>query len=133
MTHWRLLVSKVEKPWGWYEILEQDEGYWIKKIFVKAHQRLSLQAHENREEYWTLLKGRATVLVGNNNMHFGYGDGKFIRPMKSVHIPYTTIHRFMAHEEDCTFIEIAIGKPDEDDIRRFEDIYGREVEKTDVV
>lgn len=110
---------KDKRPWGKWEILEHGKGYWVKKITVKPGQRLSLQYHLNRKEKWTIIKGYGIMTLDLAKKHVCEGD--------QIDIGYRTIHRISnpSEKENLVFIEVALGKPDEDDIIRIEDDYGR--------
>jgi mannose-6-phosphate isomerase-like protein (cupin superfamily) len=108
--------EKVNRPWGWYRILEKKEKLWIKIIFVKKGERLSLQSHENRSEIWAVLKGKIDTVVGNKNQTFGIGG--------IIKIGRQEKHR-LAGLKNSYILEIAFGRPRERDIIRYEDDYGR--------
>ncbi len=109
-----------DKPWGTYEIIASSDSFQSKVIIVKPNQKLSLQSHKHREEHWIIVKGEGMVQL----------DKSFI-PVKigcSVFIPKGENHRITnAHNtEELIFIEVQIGSYlGEDDIVRYEDIYGR--------
>ncbi len=108
-----------DRPWGSFTVLEADKGYKVKKISVKPNQRLSLQYHHHRQEYWTVVKGTALVTVGDicENKHAGM----------SISIPKGAHHR-LANEgtEILEIIEVQYGDYlEEDDIVRLEDDYDR--------
>mgnify|MGYP003391308043 CR=1 FL=1 len=52
-----------ERPWGYYTVLEEGQGYLIKTIQVNPNEKLSLQSHEHRSEHWIVLEGEATVYL----------------------------------------------------------------------
>jgi mannose-6-phosphate isomerase-like protein (cupin superfamily) len=115
-----LLYGNIEyRPWGYYENLVIAVGYKIKRIVVKESSKLSLQSHKFRSEQWTVIKGRARVTVQEKVFDLDQGQ--------STYIPIEAKHRL----ENCTdkpleIIEIQIGEClEESDIKRFEDIYGR--------
>ena len=60
------------RPWGTYTVLEESNGYKIKRIEVKPGSRLSLQKHFHRNEHWIVVSGTATVTVGN--------ETRYVRP-----------------------------------------------------
>ena len=88
----------------------------VKIVKIKPGGRLSLQKHQNRDEEWTVLSGRATATVGDRKYHLHVGDR-------------TTAYRTWVHrlESDtgAELIEISYGEFDEDDIVRLSDDYGR--------
>jgi mannose-1-phosphate guanylyltransferase/mannose-6-phosphate isomerase len=91
----------------------------VKKIGVYPGKRLSLQSHDKRSEHWVIIKGKAKVQIGHD----------FVELTKNQHvyIPKQTLHRMEnIGEEMVEFIETQIGEYlGEDDIKRFEDDYGR--------
>ncbi len=114
-----LTDSVVQRPWGGFCVLEEGEGYKVKRIWVNAGEILSLQTHEQRDEHWVVVKGAADVTLGE----------KIIRLEKnqSVFIPRRAMHRAANPGLDTMeFIEVQIGDYlGEDDIVRYEDRYGR--------
>jgi mannose-6-phosphate isomerase-like protein (cupin superfamily) len=111
---------RVERPWGYYEVLELREFFQIKLLVVNSGKRLSLQSHNFRSEHWHVLSGKGFVTVGSEIQEVG--------PEDSISIPVGVKHRVAAGEGDSlTFIEIQTGTSfDEDDIFRYEDDFGRQ-------
>jgi len=109
----------VHRPWGSYTILEDEDDCKVKRLVVKPGQVLSLQLHHKRSEHWTVVSGTAKVRVGD--------DEFLLEENKSVYIPIKTLHRLEnPTSEDIALIEVQCGSYfGEDDIERFEDIYGR--------
>lgn len=105
----------VPKPWGREEWLVVGERIVMKKLFVSAGYRLSLQYHEHKEEAWLVISGRARVRHGETISVAG--------PGKVVHLPPRTIHRIEAIE-DLEILEVST--PELDDVVRLEDDFGRE-------
>ena len=112
-----------DKPWGSYQVLLSEPNLKVKKITVKAGNRLSLQRHSRREEYWTIISGHGIVTKGFYRPNLDtYSAFKGV----SFHIDKEEIHRIEATTEDIVFIESQIGSYlEEDDIVRFEDDYDR--------
>ena len=108
------------RPWGTYTILEETEGYKIKRIVVKPGKRLSLQKHFHRNEHWIVVSGTATVTVGE--------EIKLVRPNESTYIKMGEIHRLENEGKiPVVLIEAQVGEyTGEDDIVRIEDDYERE-------
>jgi len=107
------------RPWGTWEVLDGDENFCVKRIIVNPKSMLSLQLHHYRSEHWIIVKGEAFVTL----------DEKII-PVKAddaIYIPVQTKHRIENRSDNpMEFIEIQTGDNlDENDIVRFEDIYGR--------
>jgi mannose-1-phosphate guanylyltransferase/mannose-6-phosphate isomerase len=109
----------VFRPWGSYCILEDAEDCKVKRLVVKPGQVLSLQMHQRRAEHWTVIRGVAKVRIGDEEF--------LLRPNESTFIPVQTRHRLEnPGTEDVHLIEVQTGDYfGEDDIVRFEDIYGR--------
>jgi len=111
--------TTVHRPWGSYTILEDEDDCKVKRLVVKPGQVLSLQKHYKRSEHWTVVTGTAKVRVGD--------DEYMLNENESVHIPVETLHRLEnTTDTDIALIEVQCGSYfGEDDIVRYEDIYGR--------
>lgn len=107
------------RPWGTWEVIDCGEGYCVKHIVVKPGGILSLQLHHFRAEHWNIVKGTAVVTLGDDLITKNAGE--------SVYIPVETKHRIQNKtNEPMEFIEVQVGANlDENDIERFEDMYGR--------
>lgn len=107
------------RPWGTYTILEEANGYKIKRIEVKPGKRLSLQKHFHRNEHWIVVSGTATVTVGN--------EIKLIRPNESTYIKMGEVHRLANDGKiPVVLIEAQVGEyMGEDDIVRMDDDFKR--------
>ncbi len=110
----------VERPWGSYTLLEQGEGYKIKKIRVEAGKRLSLQMHRHRSEHWVVISGTARVQRGEEVVD--------ITINQSTYIPRGVKHRLdNPGTVPLEIIEVQNGEyVEETDIVRFDDDYRRE-------
>jgi mannose-1-phosphate guanylyltransferase / mannose-6-phosphate isomerase len=110
---------KVRRPWGTYESLGQGPKHQIKHIMVEPGGRLSLQSHEHRAEHWVVVAGQATITVGNTIADYAVGQHVYIEKQQK--------HRLENHTQDpVTIVEVQIGSYlGEDDIKRFDDVYGR--------
>lgn len=106
-------VIRDDRPWGHFLLFPNN----CKILVVKPGQSLSLQLHHQRDEYWYVLKGQAFVTLGETNQILQEGDDIFI--------PREIKHRLRAVENEVHIYEIPYGIFDEEDIVRFEDIYGR--------
>ncbi len=110
----------VHRPWGCYQGIDQDERYRVKRISVRPGARLSLQMHHHRAEHWIVVKGTARVTCGDKTFLLSENESTYI-PVGEKHclenpgiVP-------------LDLIEIQSGSYlGEDDIVRFEDLYGRE-------
>lgn len=109
----------VARPWGAYTVLEEGPGFKIKRIEVKPGARLSLQSHKYRSEHWVVVKGQARVVNGETDF--------IILANQSTFIPAGHKHRLEnPTDDDLVMIEVQCGEYlGEDDIERYEDIYGR--------
>ena len=119
MTNTYKRGDKDTRPWGTWEVLDTDTNFCVKRICVTPHNQLSLQLHHHRSEHWIVVKGEAKVTLG---------DDIIVRKAnESIYIPVETKHRIEnATDENMEFIEIQTGDNlDENDIVRFEDVYGR--------
>ena len=107
------------RPWGSYELLVSGDGFQVKRIVVKPGERLSLQMHQHRAEHWVVVRGTAEVVNGDETM--------ILTEDQSTYIPIGAKHRLSNPTQDpLELIEVQSGNYlGEDDIVRFEDIYGR--------
>ncbi len=110
---------KTNRPWGGYMVLEEGEGYKIKKIVVNPKKRLSLQAHKFRSEHWVVVKGKAKVTINGKEDILKKGESSFV--------PKKVKHRLEnPSQTPLEIIEVQNGSYlGEDDIVRFEDDHGR--------
>lgn len=111
--------TTVYRPWGQYTVLGEGSGYKLKKIVVSPGQRLSLQLHHHRSEHWIVTGGTAKVTIGENE--------QLVHENESVFVPPVTKHRLENPSQvPLEMIEVQNGKYlEEDDIVRFDDVYGR--------
>ena len=111
--------KKIYRPWGFYETIEESNGWQIKKIEVNPGASLSLQMHNHRSEHWIVVEGDAKVQVNENI--------KFLSKNESIDIPLKSKHRLSnTGKIPLELIEVQTGDYlGEDDIIRFDDIYGR--------
>ncbi len=108
------------RPWGDYQVLDEDSSYKVKRIRVKPGEILSLQSHEKRSEHWTIVSGTATVTLDDSEIE--------LEPNKSIFIPVKSRHRIANNSDSIMiFIEVQVGDYfGEDDIIRYDDKYGRQ-------
>jgi mannose-1-phosphate guanylyltransferase/mannose-6-phosphate isomerase len=110
---------KVYRPWGWYDSIESGEYFQVKRLHVKPGAKLSLQMHHKRAEHWVVVSGTATVVNGEQTLTLNKGESTYI-PLGVTHALENQIN------EPLEIIEVQSGAYlGEDDIVRFEDIYGR--------
>lgn len=116
-TH--LVHKTVYRPWGFYTVIAQGEGFMTKIIHVNPGQKLSVQSHNYRSEHWVVLSGTAKVILEAKEL--------ILSPGHSVDIPLKAIHSLQnPYKEDLEIIEVQKGDPlIEEDIIRYEDMYGR--------
>ena len=116
-TH--LIHKTVYRPWGFYTVIAQGDGFLTKIIHVNTGQKLSVQSHNYRSEHWVVLTGKAKVILE--------GQELILSPGHSVDIPVKAIHSLQnPFEEGLEIIEVQKGDPlIEEDIIRYEDMYGR--------
>ncbi|MGB9711166.1 MAG: mannose-1-phosphate guanylyltransferase/mannose-6-phosphate isomerase [Thermodesulfovibrio sp.] len=111
--------TTVYRPWGSFTLLETGHRYKIKRITVNPGQALSLQMHHHRSEHWIVVRGTAKVKIGEKE--------QFVHENESVYVPKSTLHRLENPGKiPLEIIEVQVGEyVEEDDIKRFEDLYGR--------
>ncbi len=107
------------RPWGYCEVLDEGEGWLLKKLVIHPGQSISLQYHLHRQEHWMFVQGSGYLISGDARGNFGIG---------AIH----TVEKEMTHrivnngEIDVVVIELQTGSIlSEDDIVRLEDQYGR--------
>lgn len=114
-----ILHRTVHRPWGTYTVLEQGEGFKIKRIVVKPGARLSLQSHRHRSEHWVVVSGEAKVVNGETEI--------FLAVNQSTYIACGHKHR-LENPGQAPLVMIEVQSGDylgEDDIVRYDDVYGR--------
>lgn len=120
----------VERPWGFYRIIEECENYKIKEIVVNPGKRISLQVHKFRDETWKIIKGKAKLelsLQGHPDLIEIDLDSSKVDKDFSINIRRNELHRIEnIGETPLIFIEIQTGDSfSESDVTRLEDDYGR--------
>ena len=113
------LHAQVYRPWGSYEGVAEGDRFQVKQIIVTPGQKLSLQMHHHRAEHWIVVQGTARVTKGE--------DETILTENQSTYIPIGVTHRLENPGSlDLILIEVQSGGYlGEDDIVRFEDVYGR--------
>jgi len=114
-----VIHRKVYRPWGWYDSIESGKHFQVKRLHVNPGAQLSLQMHRKRAEHWVVVSGTATVTNGEETLTLKEGE--------STYIPIGVTHSLgNKTNELLEVIEVQSGiYLGEDDIVRFEDIYGR--------
>ncbi|MEM1573760.1 MAG: cupin domain-containing protein [Candidatus Methanomethylicaceae archaeon] len=112
-----MLPSKlINKPWGYEEILYENDTLIVLKMLIKKGEETSLHMHLNRDEYFIILRGKGTLLHGKRKVPLKEG--------KMIHIKKGQVHRWKADEnEDLEIIEVTF--PPLKDLVRIKDKYNR--------
>ena len=110
---------KVYRPWGWYDSIEVGKYFQVKRLHVNPGAKLSLQMHNKRAEHWVVVNGTATAINGEKVLTLKKGE--------STYIPIGITHALENQtNKSLEIIEVQSGTYlGEDDIVRFEDMYGR--------
>jgi mannose-1-phosphate guanylyltransferase/mannose-6-phosphate isomerase len=118
-----LIHRKVYRPWGWFDSIAIGPLFQVKRLHVNPGAKLSIQMHYKRAEHWVVVSGIAQVINGDKTLTLCEGE--------STYIPIETRHSLEnSAKEPLEIIEVQSGSYlGEDDIVRFEDIYGRAPEK----
>jgi len=114
------LHKRVCRPWGCYQGIDHSDRFQVKRITVNPGAVLSLQLHHHRAEHWIIVNGTAKVTKGD--------DVFVLSENESTYIPLGTKHRLEnIGKIPLELIEVQTGSYlGEDDIVRFDDVYGRE-------
>ncbi|MDH3472511.1 MAG: mannose-1-phosphate guanylyltransferase/mannose-6-phosphate isomerase [Rhodospirillales bacterium] len=114
------LHPRVARPWGSYESIDADDGFQAKRLIIKPGASISLQRHRHRAEHWVVVRGQAEVTRDNEVFT--------LEVNQSTYIPCGAVHRLRnPGTEELHIVEVQSGDYlGEDDIERFEDIYGRD-------
>ncbi len=106
-----------ERPWGEELWISSDKPSMVKILSVNPHEELSLQFHHNRDEFWRVLSGDGSAVVGDSTVPLNINSEQFV--------PRETNHRLIGGNEKLVILELAFGDFDEKDIVRLEDKYHR--------
>lgn len=108
-----------QRPWGNYTVLDEGDGYKVKRIEVLPKKRLSYQKHQRRAEHWFVISGNAKVTLNDCEI--------LVKTGESLDISVGDKHRVENEEAELlVFIEVQRGDYlGEDDIERFDDDFGR--------
>ncbi len=114
------LGERAERPWGWWRVDEVGQGFIKKTISVNVNGCLSLQSHNHRAEKWEIVQGKAEITIGDKV--------QVCCAAQTVEIPLKAIHRLKNVGIDQLVVkETQLGEIlDENDIIRYEDVYGRD-------
>ena len=107
------------RPWGAWHVLDEGDGFKVKRIQVNPGQRLSYPSHEHRAENWVVAAGICTAVIDGETVVATAGQ--------SIYVEIGQAHRITnMHDEVLEIIEVQLGAyTGEDDICRLEDDYGR--------
>ena len=117
-NEWQL-HREVYRPWGKYDLIDIGEHYQVKRITVRPGAKLSVQMHNHRAEHWIVVSGEARVTNGDKTF--------LLSENESTYIPVGVVHALEnPGKVELELIEVQSGSYlGEDDIIRFEDVYGR--------
>jgi mannose-6-phosphate isomerase len=112
-------IERDDRPWGYFEVVDEGPGFRVKRICVRAGAQISYQRHVARSEHWYIVSGTGRVTLDD--------DVRLVGPGDTVDIAAGSAHRIAGvGESDVVFIEIQTGSYfGEDDIERIADDYGR--------
>ena len=112
-------IEKVERPWGRFYVIHDENSYKLKRIEVEPGKRLSYQYHSKRDEAWTIVEGEGLITIDEIS--------KIYKPGETVLINRLQRHRIENQgKAKLVFIEVQTGSYfGEDDIVRLEDDYNR--------
>jgi mannose-1-phosphate guanylyltransferase/mannose-1-phosphate guanylyltransferase/mannose-6-phosphate isomerase len=106
-----------DRPWGAFDRFTLNESSTVKLLTLHPNERLSLQRHAKRSEFWRIIRGSGTAEVGGESVSVSEGS--------EVDIPTGVAHRLTAGAEGLSWLEIALGHFDEHDEERLADDFGR--------
>jgi len=113
------LHRTVSRPWGSYTVLEEGEGFKVKRIEINPGSKISLQRHQHRSEHWVVVSGKAKVTNGDKELIVNTNESTYIRAGHKHRVQNPGLLNLI-------MIEVQSGPyVGEDDIERFEDVYGR--------
>lgn len=109
-----------DRPWGYFQIIHQNDKTWTKMLYINPGHSLSLQFHHYRTEYWVALDECVRAVIG--------GETLDLTPEVRYTVPRETTHRLIntSPHEQVRVLEVAVGHPLETDIVRLSDRYGRQ-------
>ncbi|MBU1112120.1 MAG: phosphomannose isomerase type II C-terminal cupin domain [Nanoarchaeota archaeon] len=107
-----------KRQWGGFERFTLNKLSTVKILTIKPKQKFSLQYHHKRNEFWKFLDNPAKVTIDKKTFR--------VKKDEEIFIPAKTLHRIEAYSKPVRVLEISFGKFNEKDIKRIEDVYGRE-------
>jgi len=112
------MIETVDRPWGHFEVLKDSPKFKVKRLKVAPHQSLSYQSHSKRTEFWVVVDGEGELTIDDATHQIKVGD--------TALIPAGSKHRLSCSSLGIEVVEVQTGTYfGEDDIIRYEDIYGR--------
>jgi mannose-1-phosphate guanylyltransferase/mannose-6-phosphate isomerase len=117
------LHREVFRPWGSYDSIDSGERFQVKRLVVNPGASLSLQLHHHRAEHWVVVSGTAQITCDDKVF--------LLEENQSTYIPLGSKHRIdNPGKIPLHIIEVQSGTYlGEDDIVRFQDVYGRQADK----
>jgi mannose-1-phosphate guanylyltransferase len=91
-------IYSEDRPWGSFEKFHENQQCTVKLIYVNANSRLSLQYHNERWEFWKIVKGIAEVQLEDKLIT--------LKESESIVIPMGAKHRVKAVGGQCIILEI---------------------------
>jgi len=117
-SEWRL-HREVFRPWGKYDSIDFKDGYQVKRITVNPGAKLSVQMHYHRSEHWVVVAGKARVHYGEESFDLNINESTY-HAKEVVHALENL------GDVPLELVEVQVGSYlGEDDIVRYEDLYGR--------
>lgn len=110
-------IYQEERPWGNFRRFINNTLSTVKIITVNPNEELSLQSHNKRSEFWKVISGSGTFIVGETINKVEVGSEQ--------DVPILAKHKMSSGDSGMQVLEIALGEFDENDIIRYEDKYGR--------
>ena len=113
------ISTKDHRPWGWFEVLNFENNFKVKKLFINPKESM-FTSHKYRSEHWIIVSGIAEITIGKNKNILSVGD---------YFVPQKEIHRVENPGKiPVIIIEVQLGDYlGEDDIIRYEDVYSRDI------
>jgi mannose-6-phosphate isomerase-like protein (cupin superfamily) len=115
----KFLYDRAEKPWGYEELVECNDKYVVKKLFMKKDHACSIQYHELKTESILVFSGVLAIYIGTSLDNL---EKKIYYPGQTITIKPYTVHRMEA-VEDCVYYETSTNELW--DVVRLQDLYGR--------
>lgn len=106
LQEWK--APKVERTWGYYRVLHEVPGTKVKELTINPGQKLSMQRHKHRAEYWHVTEGRC-IIESMSNARYHYPT-KELTEHHSYHIPKKEWHQLSnPFDQPCRIVEIQYG------------------------